>query len=154
VEYAFKAVKTDDQTSVAVRGADCAVLVTQKKVPDKLLDASTVTRVYSISKKIGCVTTGMLADGRFQVQRARQEAAKFRHKHGYDVPVAYLAGRVAKLNQLSTQVEKQRKKRKKRKKKKERERERKKERKRRCKFVCNGVCLLLNSLSCVCVCVL
>ncbi len=104
VEYAFKAVKTDDQTSVAVRGADCAVLVTQKKVPDKLLDPSTVTRVYSITKKIGCVTTGMLADGRFQVQRARQEAAKFRHKMGYDVPVAYLAGRIAKLNQLNTQV--------------------------------------------------
>ena len=53
VEYAFKAVKTDDQTSVAVRGADCAVLVTQKKVPDKLLDPATVTRVYSITKKIG-----------------------------------------------------------------------------------------------------
>ncbi len=104
VEYAFKAIKTDDQTSVAVRGADCAVLVTQKKVPDKLLDASTVTRVYAISKKIGCVTTGILADGRFQVQRTRQEASKFRHKMGYDVPVAYLASRVAKLNQLSTQV--------------------------------------------------
>ncbi len=104
VEYAFKAVKTDDQTSVAVRGADCAVLVTQKKVPDKLLDPSTVTRVYNVTKKIGCVTTGILADGRFQVQRARQEATKYRHKMGYDVPVAYLAGRIAKLNQLNTQV--------------------------------------------------
>ena len=103
VEYAFKAVKSDDQTTVAVRGKDSAVLVTQKKVPDRLLDASTVTRVYEITPKIGCITTGNLGDGRFQVQRTRQEAAKFRHKYGFDVPVAFLANRVGKLNQLNTQ---------------------------------------------------
>jgi 20S proteasome subunit alpha 1 len=49
--------------------------------------------VYQITKTIGCIVTGILADGRFQVQRTRQEAAKFRHKFGYDVPVAYLANR-------------------------------------------------------------
>lgn len=103
VEYAFEAIKKDDQTTVAIRGKDSAVLVTQKRVPDKLLDASTVTRVYTITKKVGCVTTGILPDGRFQVQRTRQEAGKFRHKYGYDVPVGYLAGRLAKLNQLATQ---------------------------------------------------
>lgn len=103
VEYAIKAVQSDDQTTVAVRGKDSAVLVTQKKVPDRLLDPKTVTRVYSITKNIGCIVTGILADGRFQVQRTRQEAAKFRHKYGFDVPVAYLARRVAKLNQLNTQ---------------------------------------------------
>jgi 20S proteasome alpha/beta subunit len=96
-EYAFKAIKTDDQTTVAVRGADCAVLVTQKKVPDKLLDPNSVTRVYPITKKIGCITTGILPDGRLQVSRTRQEAAKFRHKFGYDIPVSYLANRVAKV---------------------------------------------------------
>jgi 20S proteasome alpha/beta subunit len=32
-EYAFKAVKSVNQTSLAVRGVDSAVVVTQKKVP-------------------------------------------------------------------------------------------------------------------------
>ena len=33
IEYAFKTVKTSGLTSVAVRGADTCVVVTQKKVP-------------------------------------------------------------------------------------------------------------------------
>merc|ERR1712232_739493 len=103
VEYAFKAIKTGDQTTVAIKGKDSAVVVTQKKVPDKLLDPSTASRMFRLSKKVGCITTGRIADGKFQVQRIRMEAAKFRHKYGYDMPPGTLAARVAKINQVSTQ---------------------------------------------------
>lgn len=37
IEYAFKAVNTDGLTSVAVRGKDTVAVVTQKKVPDRLI---------------------------------------------------------------------------------------------------------------------
>eukprot|EP01101_Sappina_pedata_P009211 TRINITY_DN530_c0_g1_i1.p2 TRINITY_DN530_c0_g1~~TRINITY_DN530_c0_g1_i1.p2 ORF type:complete len:251 (-),score=116.33 TRINITY_DN530_c0_g1_i1:100-852(-) len=103
VEYAFKAIKTPGITSVGVRGADSCVIVTQKKVPHKLLDPETVTNVFKISDTVGCVTTGMIADARSRVQRARYEAATFRHKFGYPMPVDVLAKRMADLSQMYTQ---------------------------------------------------
>jgi 20S proteasome subunit alpha 1 len=103
VEYAFKAVSSGNLTSIGVRGKDCAVVVTQKRVPDKLVDPSTVTHLFTISKNVGCVATGLVADSRVAVQRARYESAEFRYKYGYEMPVDVLCKRMADIAQVSTQ---------------------------------------------------
>ena len=74
VEYAMKAVNQQNTTTIGVRGEHCAIVVTQKKVPDALVDASSVTHMHTISKNIGCCVTGLEGDGRFKVDQARQEA--------------------------------------------------------------------------------
>eukprot|EP00249_Psilotum_nudum_P027366 c34944_g1_i1 orf=317-1057(-) len=103
VEYAFKAVKACGITSIGVCGKDSVCVVTQRKVPDKLLDQTSVTHLFPITKYIGLLATGMTADARSLVQHARNEAAEFRFKMGYEIPVDYLAKRLADKSQVYTQ---------------------------------------------------
>ena len=59
-EYAFKAINQGGMTSIGVKGKNSAVVITQKKVPDKLLDPNSVSHLHRITENIGAVLTGMV----------------------------------------------------------------------------------------------
>mmetsp|Transcript_3608 Transcript_3608/g.10840 ORF Transcript_3608/g.10840 Transcript_3608/m.10840 type:complete len:248 (+) Transcript_3608:121-864(+) len=103
VEYAFKAVKSTGITSIAVRGKDSVCAITQKKVTDKLVDPMSVSHMFRLSEKHGCVATGFITDAKLQVEQTRSEAAEFKFEHAYEIPVDYLAKKVADRNQVYTQ---------------------------------------------------
>lgn len=103
VEYAFKATNQTNINSLAIRGSNCSVVINQKKVPDKLLDPSTVSFLFQISKHVGMVANGPIPDARNAALRAKAEAAEFRYKYGYDMPCDVLAKRMANLSQIYTQ---------------------------------------------------
>ncbi|KAF0322502.1 hypothetical protein K4K61_003030 [Colletotrichum sp. SAR11_59] len=103
VEYAFKAITAANIMSIGVRGKDCAVVLSQKKVPDKLIDPASVSHIFQISPSVGCVMTGSIADARAFSQRAQGEAAEFRYKYGYEMPADALAKRLANISQVYTQ---------------------------------------------------
>merc|ERR1712119_214463 len=86
VEYAFKAINQAGLTSVGVRG-----------------HKSTVTHMYEITPSVGCVMTGLTADSKSQVNRARHEAMQFKYKYGYTIPVDALSKRMADISQVYTQ---------------------------------------------------
>jgi len=103
VEYAFKAITAANIMSIGVRGKDCAVVLSQKKVPDKLIDPASVSHIFKISPSVGCVMTGSIADSRAWVTRALGEDAEFRYKYGYEMPCDVLAKRIANISQVYTQ---------------------------------------------------
>ncbi|TPR09025.1 THUMP domain family protein [Aspergillus niger] len=103
VEYAFKAITSANITSLGVKGKNCAVVLSQKKVADKLIDPSSVSYIFRLSPSVGCVMTGSIADARASVDRARGEAAEFRYKYGYEMPCDVLAKRLGNINQVYTQ---------------------------------------------------
>ena len=103
VEYAIKAAKSGGLTTVGIRGKDSVCVVTQKKIPDALTDPEYVTNIYSVTPNMGCIVTGLPADGRSLVIRARQIASDFQDKNGYECPVHWLAYKLANLGQLYTQ---------------------------------------------------
>lgn len=103
VEYAFKAINSASITLIGVTGEDSAVLISQKKIPDKLLDPATVSYLFKITPSIGMLATGSIADARSLALRARAEAAEFRYKYGYEMPVQSIAKRMANISQIYTQ---------------------------------------------------
>lgn len=91
IEYAFKAAQSFGQTSIAIKGVDSVVVCTQKKVPDSLIVASSVTSIFNVSDDIGAVIVGNMNDGRFVVSWMRHQASQFKYKFAYEMPVHVLA---------------------------------------------------------------
>jgi 20S proteasome subunit alpha 1 len=103
VEYALKAASSGSNTAIAVRGQTASVVITQKKVPDRLIDPSCITHIYEVTNEIAVLMLGLLPDIQHQVQRMRYEASKFKYDHGIDMSVYGLAQRMADIIQVNTQ---------------------------------------------------
>jgi len=104
VEYAIKCAQSaSGLTCVGARGKDSVVLISQKKVPDRLVDPSSVTNLYQITPKMAVLHAGRVPDCRSQVTRLRYEANEFKFNYGYPMPVAALAKRIGDVCQVYTQ---------------------------------------------------
>lgn len=103
VEYAMKAATGGGNTAIAVRGENSAAFITQKKIPDRLIDPTSLTSIYRITDNIGCLMIGALPDIKAQVERIRYEANEFAFNNGYPMPTHALSKRIADICQVYTQ---------------------------------------------------
>ncbi|XP_022210479.2 proteasome subunit alpha type-6-like [Drosophila obscura] len=99
IDFAKKAVALEN-TTVALKTEHTAVLATQKRIADKTIVLQSVRHLWATTPKIGCCMTGRIADSRYQVRWALNEATKFRYACGYDIPARALCERIADMNQL------------------------------------------------------
>mmetsp|Transcript_22193 Transcript_22193/g.55636 ORF Transcript_22193/g.55636 Transcript_22193/m.55636 type:complete len:250 (+) Transcript_22193:41-790(+) len=94
VEYANKAVEASG-TAIAVKCKDGLVMGFEKLIVSKMLVEGTCRRLFTVDNHVGMAVSGMLADGRQLVNRARDEAAGYREFYGHEIPGKVLAERVA-----------------------------------------------------------
>ncbi|KAF7638150.1 Proteasome subunit alpha type [Meloidogyne graminicola] len=104
VEYAFKAANAVNLTAVGVCVGDTAVIAVQRRIPDKLIDSSSVKNIFKLSQTISCTILGIPPDCKFQATRARAEAAQWKYENGFDMPISILSRKMADINQYYTQV--------------------------------------------------
>ena len=93
VEYSYKAVKAAGITAVAIRAKDGVVVVSQRKVPDKLMKPESVTNVFSVDGKIGACIIGRVPDGRLSLNWARDKAFNYKYDCGHPISAQLLAKR-------------------------------------------------------------
>jgi proteasome alpha subunit len=84
VEYAREAVKRGT-TAIGVKAVDGAVLMVDKRVTSKLLEAESIEKIFQIDEHIGAATSGLVADARVLIDYARAEAQS--NRATYDEPI-------------------------------------------------------------------
>lgn len=70
VEYARVAV-TRGTTTAGLKFKDGIVLMADKKIASKLMEATSVEKIFQIDEHVGCATSGLVADARVLVDYAR-----------------------------------------------------------------------------------
>ena len=102
VEYAREAVKRGT-TAIGIKAIDGAVLLVDKRITSKLLESESIEKIFQIDDHIGAATSGLVADSRVLISRARVEAQI--NKVTYDEPIDLntLVKKICDFKQIYTQ---------------------------------------------------
>jgi len=61
-------------TAIGIQSPEGVVLAVEKRVTSVLMEAAATEKITEIDKHIGCACSGLMADSRTMVDRARVEA--------------------------------------------------------------------------------
>jgi proteasome alpha subunit len=102
VEYAREAVKRGT-TAVGIKCEDGLVLIVDKRVSSRLLEASSIEKIFMIDEHIGVASSGLVGDARALVDRARIECQINRVTYDEKMDVEALAKKLCDHMQTYTQ---------------------------------------------------
>ncbi len=102
VEYAREAVKRGT-TSLGIRYKDGVVLCVDKRITSRLVEAKSIEKIFQIDENIGAATSGLVADARVLIDRARVEAQTNRVTYDEPIDIEILAKKMCDFKQLYTQ---------------------------------------------------
>jgi len=102
VEYAREAVKRGT-TTVGLKFNDGAILIIDKRITSPLIEPSSIEKIFKIDDFIGCATSGLVADARVLVDRARIESQINKITYNERIPVDVLVKKICDFKQNYTQ---------------------------------------------------
>lgn len=102
VEYAREAVKRGT-TSLGVKSKDGIVLVVDKRTTSNLVESKSIEKIFQIDDHIGAATSGLVADARALIERARIESQINKITYNEPIRVESLAKKICDMKQLYTQ---------------------------------------------------
>jgi proteasome alpha subunit len=102
VEYAREAVKRGT-TAVGIKCVEGVVLIVDKRVSSRLLEASSIEKIFKIDEHIGVASSGLVGDARSLVDRARIESQINRVTYDEKIDVEALSKKLCDHMQTYTQ---------------------------------------------------
>ena len=102
VEYAREAVKRGT-TAVGIVCKDGVVLAVDRRVTSRLVKIRSIEKIYQIDDHVAAATSGLVADSRVLIDRARLEAQIYRVTYGEEISVELLAKKICDIKQAYTQ---------------------------------------------------
>ncbi len=102
VEYAREAVKRGT-TTVGVKFKDGVVLIVDKRISSRLIEPDSIEKIFQIDDYIGCATSGLVADARVLVDRARIDALINEITYDEKIQIKTLVKRICDFKQTYTQ---------------------------------------------------
>jgi proteasome alpha subunit len=102
VEYAREAVKRGT-TTVGLKFKDGVVLIVDKRISSRLVEPASIEKIFVLDQHIGCATSGLVADARSLVDRARISAQVNRITYDEPIAVSHLVKQICDFKQSYTQ---------------------------------------------------
>ena len=102
VEYAREAVKRGT-TTVGLKYKTGVVLIVDKRVTSRLVEPESIEKIFEIDNHLGCATSGLVADARALIDRARLDAQINEITYNEKIQVKTLVKRICDFKQTYTQ---------------------------------------------------
>ncbi len=102
VEYAKKTVK-QGSTAIGITCSDGVLLVTDKRIVDKLIVSEAIEKIFQLDDHIGATAAGILSDARVLIERAQLTAQQNRITYDSEIDVLTIVKDIASLKQICTQ---------------------------------------------------
>jgi len=102
VEYAKKTVK-QGSSAVGIVAKDGVVLITDKRILDKLIVPASVEKIFKIDDHIGATAAGIISDARVLIERAQLKAQQHKVTFDSEIDTSLVVKDVCSLMQICTQ---------------------------------------------------